>query len=77
MPTKRTKIGPRKVNRDVPEWVMRYLEDGTEPEYDTPEHLQFVEWVFFDEPVPGLTDDDLPDHARAVKRDRERRRRAD
>jgi adenylate cyclase len=41
---------------------------------DTVNVAERLERLTRDEPVPGLTDDDLPDHARAVERDRERRR---
>lgn len=66
MPTKRRKIGPRKINRDTPPWAVRFLEDGVTPkEEEDPEgHDQWVGWAFFGESVSGLPDERSPEGQR-------------
>jgi hypothetical protein len=54
VPTKRTKVAPRRINRDTPEWAERYAKTGEKPPYDTPDHDQWIGWYFFRGEVPGL-----------------------
>lgn len=53
MPTKRRKVPPRRIGQDVPVWAQRLIE-GELPVYDSPEHVDLVDWLYFDEPVAGL-----------------------
>jgi hypothetical protein len=54
MPTKRRKIPPRRL-RQRSDWVERYLATGEEPPDDGGrDRDEFLGWLFFDEPIPGL-----------------------
>lgn len=54
MPTNRQRRRRPVRHTEVPEWARKLLETGEKPPLDTAEHTAFVEWLFFDEPVPGL-----------------------
>jgi hypothetical protein len=54
MATPRKRIPRPRVDRTVPAWVTRLVEDGIEPHFYTPEHGQFVDWMFFDAHISGL-----------------------
>jgi hypothetical protein len=71
MPTKRTKLGPRR-KLDVPAWVVRFVDEGIVPEHDTADHDQWVGWYFFREDVPGLPPADSDEGRLLVARERRR-----
>ncbi len=55
MPTNRTKR--KRKNEQVPAWVGKMLETGQPPARDAPGHSEFMGWIFFNELVRGLPDD--------------------
>jgi hypothetical protein len=59
--TKRRKIGPRAINRAVPNWVQRLVEHGEEPLLGSEGEIDLVGWLFWGEPVPGLPPIDTPE----------------
>jgi hypothetical protein len=61
MATKRRKVGPRAINRAVPEWARRLLEHGEEPERGSDASIAFFGWLFLGEEVGGLPPAETPE----------------
>jgi hypothetical protein len=60
MATKRRKIPPRRINEPTPLWAQRLLA-GERPERDSAEDVEFFNWAFCGDPVPGLPPADSPE----------------
>lgn len=67
MPTKRT-LRARGRRRDVPTWARALVEEGREPDRNSPEWDAYLGWRFFGDSVPGLPDEGDRKAAEILKR---------